>query len=114
MPYGEHKQLIDAQRAVPAGPSPSPGSPPPGLAGPAPVTQPGSLPWIHQTQRPNEPVQAGLASGPGPGPEALQGVGQNLGQQPSNTKQLLANLASQPNAPSSVKELAAYANAGRQ
>jgi hypothetical protein len=34
----------------------------PGLSGP--------------TQRPNEPVTAGLPSGPGPGPEALQASGQ--------------------------------------
>lgn len=79
LPYGEHKQLADAQRAVPAGPAPTPGVPPPGAAQAA--AQPGSLPWMHPSGRPNEPVQAGLASGPGAGPEAL---GLLQGNQPND------------------------------
>ena len=34
--------------------------------------QPGSLPWLGPTNRPDEPVTAGLPFGPGPGPEAQQ------------------------------------------
>jgi hypothetical protein len=75
LPYGDRAKLIAAQKAVPAGPAPAPmpaapaGPPPsqPGAAGPA----PGSLPFTHPTQRPGEPVTAGLPLGPGPGPEAL-------------------------------------------
>lgn len=76
LPYGDRAKLIAAQRAVPAGPAPAPmpgpgvGSPPPSqlpAAGPA----PGELPFTGPTQRPGEPVTAGLPVGPGPGPEVL-------------------------------------------
>ena len=73
-PYGAATQQAAAQQAMPvagtAVPLPQPGAPgqPPALTGPA----PGSLGDLHRpTDRPNEPVTAGLASGPGPGPEAL-------------------------------------------
>jgi hypothetical protein len=73
LPYGDRAKLVQAQRAVPMG---TPGSPPPGAgtppsqppaAGPA----PGSLPFTGPTERPNEPVTAGLPIGPGAGPESL-------------------------------------------
>lgn len=51
--YGARADQERRQRAVPMGTN----SPP------TPLTAP--------SQRPNEPVQAGLATGPGPGPEAL-------------------------------------------
>lgn len=56
--YGEAGAQVAAQQAVPLqGPS-----------GPA----PGSLtPLTAPTQRPGEPITAGLSTGPGPGPEAL-------------------------------------------
>lgn len=68
LPYGEHTELANAQRATPGA---APAAAPPPAAAQAPIPQPGSLPWMHPTGRPNEPVQAGLASGPGPGPESL-------------------------------------------
>ncbi len=78
LPYGDRAKLIAAQRAVPMGsappaaPSPAGGggsSPPP--AAPSPGPAPGTLPFTGPTQRPAEPVTAGLPLGPGPGPEAL-------------------------------------------
>lgn len=58
LPYGEAGALTEAQRAAPlpeSGPSAAP--PPPKLSEP--------------TANPGQPVTAGAALGPGPGPEAL-------------------------------------------
>lgn len=58
--YGSQAEQRRAQEAVPMGAQPVPAVQrplPPSLTAPS--------------QRPNEPVQAGLPSGPGPGPEAL-------------------------------------------
>ena len=58
--YGKQAEQQRSLNMVPAGPQPTAGlsrQPPPSLTAPS--------------GRPNEPVQAGLASGPGPGPEAL-------------------------------------------
>lgn len=60
--YGEQAAQIAQQQAVPG--------PPPGVQGgwePPPAPTPLHAP----TERPDEPVTAGLATGPGPGPEAL-------------------------------------------
>ena len=51
--YGERKAQVDAQRAIPL-----PQAPP-------------VVPLGAPTQRPQEPLTAGLPVGPGPGPEAL-------------------------------------------
>ena len=71
-PYGARKAQMDAQRAIPLAPPPAPPGPQAGgaavPAGPAPGDL-GSL--TRATERPSEPLTAGLASGPGPGPEAL-------------------------------------------
>lgn len=56
-PYGVAAEQKRSMEAVPMGPPPRPVQPPPRLNAPS--------------ARPNEPVQAGLPSGPGPGPEAL-------------------------------------------
>ena len=112
--YGERQQQQAAQRAIPIGPSPQgppPGASPPQGAPPSPQGQPGLsqalpaappggpgiLPFLHPTNRPNEPVTAGLATGPGPGPEALTGVGaiaQNQSLEQGTLKNLLGSLAS--------------------
>lgn len=79
--YGKAQQQIDAQRVVPLR-TPS-GPPPGGTATPAagaapPVAPPGSLgPPTGPTARPGEPVTAGIAMGPGAGPEALGLAGAN-------------------------------------
>jgi hypothetical protein len=101
--YGASAQQLAAQKtaplpkqAPPAAPAPA-GSAPAGPtpAGAAPSVQPGGLGAITApTDKPNEPLTAGLASGPGPGPEAL---GQNTEVDP--TLYLLKGLLSKyPNA----------------
>lgn len=95
LPYGEAGQLQAAQQAVPIAatappPSPGPSQPPPGATSEVPggsnpppggmaailaaaqAMQPPSGPGLSApTQRPNEPVTAGLPVGAGPGPEVL-------------------------------------------
>jgi hypothetical protein len=80
LPYGENQQLQQAQQAVhlpgaapapAAGPAPAgPGSPlPQGALQAAQQYQMPQLPPLERdSERPNEPVTAGLPSGPGPGP----------------------------------------------
>lgn len=74
LPYGDRAKLVAAERAVPMG-TPGAGTvaPPAGGQGtpPSPGPQPGSLPFLGGTERPGEPVTAGLPVGPGPGPEVL-------------------------------------------
>lgn len=79
--YGKAAEQMRAQRQVPLPKQavPSPSSPaqagsappvsPPGGAAPVP---PGGLgPLTAMTGRPNEPLTAGMPTGPGPGPEVL-------------------------------------------
>jgi len=79
--YGMATAQREAQRAVPMASSPSVA---PQAARPipsrAPAPAPGSLPYIAPTQRPNEPVTAGLPFGPGSGPEAMSPMYPSLGQ----------------------------------
>ena len=68
-PYGEATAQRNAQREVPIGSTPMPTPNVAPTASPAqPQPGPGELPFLEPTQRPNEPVTAGMASGPGPGP----------------------------------------------
>ena len=120
--YGERQQQQAAQRAVPiaappvpapagATPTPAPG----GTGGLPPVSGPGILPFLHESNRPNEPVTAGLPTGPGPGPEALSGVGAiaaNQAVEQGTLKNLLASLANAPASSSSIRDLADVAGAG--
>lgn len=70
--YGDRTRLEEAQRAVPLRPAPSTpsGAVPGGAGGPLPPPAP-PLPLDAPTVAPTEPVTAGSAYGPGPGPEAL-------------------------------------------
>jgi hypothetical protein len=62
------------------------------------------------TARPNEPVTAGLPSGPGAGPEAVPMGPQAPPQSPPGTgRDFFANLAAQPGAPMAIQNLAALA-----
>jgi hypothetical protein len=122
--YGERSQQQAAQRAVPLAPPASPpgvpGSQPPAQlpntsGATAPVAGPGLLPFLHPTNRPNEPVTAGLPTGAGPGPEALTGVGAivaNQAVEQGTLKNLLGSLASSPTSSSAIRDLAAVAGAG--
>ena len=95
--YGKQIAQAQAQKIVPMGPTPTPKPAPPStLTGamtqqaPQQPAQPmfaGTLNWHGPTERPNEPVQAGLPTGPGPGPEVL-GIGA-----PAPVAQTLQSLA---------------------
>lgn len=90
--YGEAKSQMDAQRAQPIGPPPQP--PAPAASGGTPTSSaaptPGSLPRLDRaSERPDVPVTAGAAAGPGPGIDAL-GLDPVDGIDPD-----LANLAKQ-------------------
>lgn len=83
----------------------------PAPSSPTPPPTPGSLgAFDRPTERPAEPVTAGMPTGPGAGPAALglpQMQAQNLGQ-------FLAQAAASPLTGSYVQELANYVNSGRQ
>lgn len=89
--YGEAAQQQAAQQAIPMGSTPVPGATAPAPMPQAPPQQmpqatmsdqmpatsqayPGDLPFLHPTMDPNEPITAGIDSGPGPGSEALYGT----------------------------------------
>lgn len=77
--YGERAALENAQRAIPLPNTtsvPTPAAPEQAPA--APPMVPGALDFARASERPNEPVTAGLPTGPGPGPEIL-----GLGGQPA-------------------------------
>lgn len=90
--YGQAAAQEAAQRAVPMGPPGAASGPqgaPQGLQGASPIP-PGAFGDIHRpTERPMEPVTAGAALGPGPGPEAL-GPGANPGNNVSDLLQKAA------------------------
>jgi hypothetical protein len=75
--YGAAKAQMDAQRAVPMQGTPmpatpgQPGTPDPLLAQANPVYAGDHGDPTRPTERPNEPVTAGLPVGAGPGPEVL-------------------------------------------
>jgi hypothetical protein len=131
-PYGVAGQQLDAQRIVglassgtpvppsgdAAGPgvgggssSPSPAPGPPSLALPSNGIQPGELPPLHApTDRPNEPITAGAASGLGPGPEVLSSQPSPMqGADQPTISMFLSHLAAQPGAPSEMVALAQIA-----
>lgn len=114
LPYGDRQKLISAQRTVPMAPAPAPAPAapqgPPAPAAPMPVPG-GAGDLLRPTERPNEPVTAGLPMGPGPGPEALGPLTQNAGG--STVRGLLESLASSPNATPEIRALATYSQGGK-
>src|ERR1019366_4440764 len=140
--YGEAAQQRAAQQQIPMGlpsapgpsspgagpggapPTPRAPSPPGGGPGGAPPTPPpgppipepmSNGPLTRPTERPNEPVTHGLPMGPGGGPEVLQGVGAAARQgsvEQGTLTHLLTSMASNPNASSAIKDLAARAQGG--
>jgi hypothetical protein len=75
MPYGQAGAMAQAEQAAPMAGTPGlPAAAVQAIAGAAPggPPPPSPPPTLDQpTQRPNEPVTAGAASGPGPGPAVL-------------------------------------------
>ena len=110
--YGKATEQRAAQNAIPMGSTPTaPAAQAPSPArtllgnmpsSQGPVVAPGSSPFLHPTSRPNEPIQAGIASGPGPGPEAL-------GQPQNAVSSALSGLAAMPGASLGLIDLAASA-----
>lgn len=92
-PYGAAGQQLAAQQAVPLQ---RPPQPQPADARSAAQASPplggGLTPIDAPTERPNEPVTAGLNAGPGPGPEALA-----LGGERPELAELRAIYAAFPN-----------------
>jgi len=121
--YGKQTAQQQSMKIAPVGAPPAAAPAPTGGGGagppPAPTppqTLPGDLKFLHPTERPNEPLTTGMPTGPGAGPEVLQGVGaQANAQQVSEQgtlQQILAHLASQPGASSVVKGLSSVAGNG--
>jgi hypothetical protein len=103
-PYGERKNLVEAQQAVPIAPPPPGGAPVAPIGPQAAPGGPVEPPAFHRpTERPQEPLTHGLPSGPGGGPEVLGGMAptQNLGQ-------LLTLVASGQGVSPDVKALAQW------
>lgn len=90
-PYGERKESVDSQRAMPLpqDPGPQAGPAPAGPASPAGAPAPdpearleaamrtaqrmrAPQPLFGPTTRPGEPITAGMPTGAGPGPEVLR------------------------------------------
>lgn len=70
--YGQAGMQIDSQRAQPIAGSRT-SSPSPNSGGALPGMAPGEIPGLSDPSAfPEEPLTAGLATGPGPGPEALK------------------------------------------
>ena len=98
--YGKATQQRAAQDAIPMAQSPIAAAPSPQPApSRVPGVSPGSLSFLDPTARPEEPIQAGLPSGPGPGPEALTGMPSNL------LSSSLRFLTMSPNATSAAYDL---------
>lgn len=70
--YGESKQLMEQQQAAPMAAAPTRSAPSPKIQPVQAIT-----PLTAPTQRPDEPLTAGMAFGAGPGPEALASNNRN-------------------------------------
>src|SRR5438105_4320005 len=111
--YGQAQALQNAQRAIPlpnnqAVPAPISPASPAAAGGPGPPALPGQNDFLRPTERPGEPVTAGIPSGPGPGPEALSTIppadpNQADAQQWARYLPSLEFMASQPDASMSTR-----------
>lgn len=99
--------LMAIQQGAPMAASPTP-SIPTSNAQPMPQVNPSQpvIPLTAPSQRPNEPVTSGAASGPGPGVEAL-GLPPQASQGGTSAKQVVQSLASHPDASPALKQLSA-------
>jgi hypothetical protein len=121
--YGEAGAQQAAQQAVPTanGPTAVPGGAPQVgmdqiMAQATANNGPGNSMLLNRpTERPNEPVTAGLPVGPGAGPESLQGVGavaRDNAVQQGTLAHLLTSIAQAPGATDALRDLASRAQAG--
>lgn len=128
--YGQRAAQQAAQRAIPvSAPVESTPQSPAGTPTPegAPQQPPTPTPpgigkgnaglglWTHASERPNEPITTGMATGSGPGPEVLSGVGAiaaNGAVESGTVKNLLGSLANSPASSAAIRDLAAVAGVG--
>lgn len=106
--YGQRVQQEDAQRALPLGRAPQVSGPPGERTAPPDVrVPPGGLGDIlRPTDRPDEPLTAGVPFGAGPGPEALNlppTLAENDVQHLRGYMPVLEFLASRPDASPSMR-----------
>jgi len=75
LPFGQGKQTLAQQRAVPMAATPAAqvaaAGAPASMAQAMPQPGPSVVPLTEPTQRPNEPITAGIDMGPGPGSSVL-------------------------------------------
>jgi hypothetical protein len=94
LPYGDHQDIANQERTAPMSssatlpsmPMPSAVASPPGGSAP-------QMPPFDQTQRPDEPITAGLDIGEGPGSEVLPVQHQPQYAQQGPMTQMLAQLS---------------------
>lgn len=84
--YGEASRQQASQRAVRPGPTPPPGA----------GVDAGALSLTRPSERPNEPVTAGIAMGEGAGPEALEPIGMQPGSRQDTLMRLRAIVSRYP------------------
>jgi len=103
--YGKAAAQERAQQTVPMAQAPNVA---PQMAQPAPTRPsitPGSLPYTGATERPNEPITAGIDIGPGPGSEIMSGPPTSM------LTGVFKNLSRDPHATSATYDIAATARA---
>ena len=105
--YGD-AGLLPLQQGAPMSATPTPQPQTPQVQPQGSMQNQGSpvVPLTAPTMRPNEPVTAGAAAGPGPGPEALRIPISGMQQAPTGIA-TVQNLASRPDASPQLKQLAA-------
>jgi len=104
--YGD-AGLLPIQQAAPMSATPTP-APQPMQSNPQQMQSPADqvIPLTAPTMRPNEPVTAGAAAGPGPGPEALRIPMQGMQQGGATGAAAVQTLAARPDASPQLKQLA--------
>jgi len=106
--YGDGQQLMDLQASAPmakAPETPTMQQPMASNAGNGQTIQPDVTSLTAPTARPLEPVTAGAASGPGPGPEVLN-LGNADTSQYQTAKEQMQAMAASPNASPALRALA--------
>ena len=102
LPQGQGRAAFNNSKAAPLAGNPTPQMAAPQVA----PTGPSVTPLTAPTQRPNEPVTAGAALGPGVGPEALGITPGMTMPQGQSAKQIVQALASHPDASPELQSLA--------